>query len=47
MEHRKLICRIMVTWGIVAALTAFVKTPWQFYSVRFCLGLAEAGFFPG
>jgi ACS family tartrate transporter-like MFS transporter len=44
---RKLICRIMVTWGIAAALTAFVKLPWHFYLVRFCLGLAEAGFFPG
>lgn len=44
---RKWICRIMVTWGIVASLTAFVKTPFQFYSIRFLLGLAEAGFFPG
>lgn len=44
---RKLICRIMVTWGIMAALTAVVKTPLQFYIVRFLLGLAEAGFFPG
>jgi ACS family tartrate transporter-like MFS transporter len=44
---RKWICRIMVTWGIMAAVTAFVKTPMQFYIVRFCLGLAEAGFFPG
>src|SRR5215510_7655409 len=44
---RKWICRIMLTWGIMAALTAAVKTPIQFYSVRFFLGLAEAGFFPG
>ena len=44
---RKWICRIMITWGIMAALTAVVKTPMQFYVVRFCLGLAEAGFFPG
>jgi ACS family tartrate transporter-like MFS transporter len=44
---RKLICRIMITWGIAAALTALVKTPVQFYAVRFLLGLAEAGFFPG
>ena len=44
---RKWICRIMISWGIVAALTAFVKTPMQFYAVRFLLGLAEAGFFPG
>ncbi len=41
------ICRIMVTWGILAALTALVKTPMHFYLVRFALGLAEAGFFPG
>ncbi len=44
---RRWICRIMVTWGIMAALTAVVKTPHQFYAVRFLLGLAEAGFFPG
>ncbi|GIW85919.1 MAG: MFS transporter [Isosphaeraceae bacterium] len=44
---RKWICRIMVTWGVIAALTAFVREPWQFYTVRFLLGLAEAGFFPG
>jgi MFS transporter, ACS family, tartrate transporter len=44
---RKWICRIMISWGIVAALTAFVKTPIQFYIARFILGLAEAGFFPG
>ncbi len=44
---RKWFCRIMVTWGLVAGMTAFVKTPWQFYGVRFLLGLAEAGFFPG
>lgn len=43
---RRLICRIMVTWGIVAALTALVKTPAQFYTARFFLGVAEAGFFP-
>jgi ACS family tartrate transporter-like MFS transporter len=44
---RKWICRIMLTWGMMAALTAMVTTPWQFYTVRFFLGLAEAGFFPG
>lgn len=43
----KWICRIMVTWGIIAAMTAFVTKPWHFYSIRFLLGLAEAGFFPG
>src|SRR5216117_1093384 len=44
---RKWICRIMLSWGVLAAMTALVKTPMQFYVVRFCLGLAEAGFFPG
>jgi ACS family tartrate transporter-like MFS transporter len=44
---RKWITRIMITWGIVAAATAMVKTPMQFYVLRFLLGLAEAGFFPG
>jgi ACS family tartrate transporter-like MFS transporter len=67
---RKWISRIMISWGIVAALTAFVgwRVPFvadaaewayrlvhrpfnlaefQFYAVRFLLGLAEAGFFPG
>lgn len=44
---RKWISRIMISWGIVASATAWVTTPTQFYVVRFCLGLAEAGFFPG
>jgi len=44
---RKWISRIMVTWGFIAAMTAFVRTPYQFYGIRFLLGLAEAGFFPG
>lgn len=44
---RKWICRIMVSWGLMAGLTAFVTSPTQFYWVRFLLGLAEAGFFPG
>jgi ACS family tartrate transporter-like MFS transporter len=44
---RKWISRIMISWGFVAALTAFVETPMQFYAIRFLLGLAEAGFFPG
>lgn len=41
------IARIMVTWGLVSATTLLVRTPLQFYGVRFLLGLAEAGFFPG
>jgi ACS family tartrate transporter-like MFS transporter len=44
---RKWISRIMFSWGIMAGLTSLVRTPMQFYSVRFLLGLAEAGFFPG
>ena len=39
--------RILVTWGIISGLMAFVRTPLQFYALRFLLGLAEAGFFPG
>jgi len=41
------IARIMITWGIVASATAFVTGPIGFYIVRFVLGFAEAGFFPG
>ena len=39
--------RIMVTWGIIAALFMFVNGPTMFYILRFLLGVAEAGFFPG
>jgi D-galactonate transporter len=41
------IARIMVTWGILSALTAVIATPWQFYVLRFLLGAVEAGFYPG
>jgi ACS family tartrate transporter-like MFS transporter len=44
---RKWISRIMISWGLMAGLTAAVTTPAEFYTVRFLLGLAEAGFFPG
>jgi ACS family tartrate transporter-like MFS transporter len=44
---RRWIARIMVSWGIIAALQAAVRTPAQFHLARFSLGLAEAGFFPG
>ncbi|AZH77143.1 MULTISPECIES: MFS transporter [Microbacterium] len=44
---RKWIARIMISWGIVAALTAFVQDATQFAIARFVLGIAEAGFFPG
>ena len=41
------IARIMITWGILAGLTALVTGPTSFAIVRFMLGVAEAGFFPG
>jgi MFS transporter, ACS family, tartrate transporter len=41
------IARIMITWGIISALMAVVSSVWSFYGVRFLLGVAEAGFFPG
>jgi MFS family permease len=40
-------CRIMVTWGLVSAAMAFAHTATAFYLLRFLLGVAEAGFFPG
>jgi len=39
--------RIMVSWGIVAALTGLVQDALQLYIARFILGLMEASFFPG
>lgn len=44
---RRWLARIMVTWGLIAAAMMFVRTPIQFYGLRFLLGMAEAGFFPG
>src|SRR5215831_875834 len=41
------IARIMVTWGIISSSMMFVKGPTSFYVLRFLLGVAEAGFFPG
>jgi len=41
------IARIMITWGLIAAGMMLVHSAWQFYALRFLLGLAEAGFFPG
>jgi ACS family tartrate transporter-like MFS transporter len=41
------ISRIMLTWGIISSCMMFVKTPTSFYTLRFLLGVAEAGFFPG
>ena len=44
---RRWLARIMLTWGLLAACTMFVRTPLQFYGVRLLLGISEAGFFPG
>jgi sugar phosphate permease len=44
---RAWMARIMISWGLVAVLTGFVRTATQFYWIRFLLGAAEAGFFPG
>ncbi len=44
---RRWLARIMITWGLLAIGMLFVHTPAQFYTVRFLLGMAEAGFFPG
>jgi MFS family permease len=44
---RTWLARIMITWGVISALTMLVQTSWQFYGARFLLGLAEAGFMPG
>ncbi|CAB3755681.1 Putative tartrate transporter [Paraburkholderia solisilvae] len=44
---RAWLTRIMFTWGIVAAAMAFIQGPASFYALRFLLGIAEAGFFPG
>ena len=41
------IARIMVTWGLAASAMMLVRTPASFYVLRFLLGVAEAGFFPG
>ncbi|WP_288907142.1 MFS transporter [Megasphaera vaginalis (ex Bordigoni et al. 2020)] len=43
---RRWISRIMISWGIVSILTAFVQNDLQFYLVRFALGICEASFFP-
>jgi ACS family tartrate transporter-like MFS transporter len=41
------IARIMITWGVMSIATILAKGPWSFYALRFLLGVAEAGFFPG
>lgn len=44
---RKTLLRIMVVWGLCAAALALITTDWHLYTLRFLLGAAEAGFFPG
>ena len=44
---RRWLARIMISWGIVSAAMLFVRTAPAFYTLRFMLGVAEAGFFPG
>jgi MFS family permease len=44
---RRWIARIMISWGLVSAAMMFVVGPNSFYALRFLLGVAEAGFFPG
>ncbi len=44
---RRWIARIMISWGILSGLMATVQGEYSFYIVRFLLGIAEAGFFPG
>jgi ACS family tartrate transporter-like MFS transporter len=41
------IARVMITWGLISGAMAFVEGPNSFYALRFLLGAAEAGFFPG
>ena len=44
---RTWLARIMVSWGLVAAAAVFARGEWSFCALRFLLGIAEAGFFPG
>lgn len=47
MGARRWISLIMIAWGLCSGATAFVTTPEEFFLVRFLLGMAEAGFYPG
>lgn len=44
---RRWIARILISWGFISAGMMFIQQPWHFYLLRFLLGFAEAGFFPG
>lgn len=43
---RRMVCRIMVSWGLLAMLMGFIRNAHEFYWLRFFIGAAEAGFFP-
>jgi ACS family tartrate transporter-like MFS transporter len=47
MGVRRWISALMITWGVVSCLMIFIRGPISFYTMRFLLGAAEAGFFPG
>ncbi|HEY3972903.1 MAG TPA: MFS transporter [Candidatus Sulfotelmatobacter sp.] len=44
---RRWISGLMITWGVISCLMIFIRGPISFYAMRFLLGAAEAGFFPG
>jgi len=44
---RRWLARIMITWGFIVVALAWVRSPWSFYTLRFLLGVAEAGLLPG
>lgn len=44
---RRWFARILITWGAITCAMALIQGPWSFYTLRFLLGAAEAGFFPG
>jgi len=44
---RRWISALMITWGVISCLMIFIRGPVSFYTMRFVLGAAEAGFFPG
>src|SRR6202045_3981872 len=44
---RRWISGLMITWGVISCLMIFIRGPISFYGMRFLLGAAEAGFFPG
>src|SRR6478735_4534933 len=44
---RRWLARIMISWGLISSAMMVIQTPMQFYVMRFLLGVAEAGFYPG